>query len=97
MTDEEKRLLSAFETRLRHLLYLHEEQQRKLDELQGRLAETETRLEELQNAHNELQQRYNDLKSAMTISLNDSDVKETKLRLSQLVREVDKCIALLNE
>ena len=54
MTDEEKRLLSTFETRLRHLLYLHEEQQRKLDELQGRLAETETRLEELQNAHNEL-------------------------------------------
>ena len=26
-----------------------------------------------------------------------SDVKETKLRLSKLVREVDKCIALLNE
>ena len=30
-------------------------------------------------------------------SLNGSDVKETKLRLSKLVREVDKCIALLNE
>ena len=36
-------------------------------------------------------------KTATTISLNGSDVKETKLRLSKLVREVDKCIALLNE
>ena len=37
------------------------------------------------------------LKTATAISLNGSDVKETKLRLSKLVREVDKCIALLNE
>ena len=40
---------------------------------------------------------YTNLKTATTISLNGSDVKETKLRLSKLVREVDKCIALLNE
>ena len=31
------------------------------------------------------------------ILTSGSDVKETKLRLSKLVREVDKCIALLNE
>ncbi len=40
---------------------------------------------------------YTNLKTATAISLNGSDVKETKLRLSKLVREVDKCIALLNE
>ena len=44
-----------------------------------------------------LEDDYTNLKTAMTISLNGSDVKETKLRLSKLVREVDKCIALLNE
>jgi len=37
-----------------------------------------------------LEDDYTNLKTAMTISLNGSDVKETKLRLSKLVREVDK-------
>ena len=75
MTDEGKQLLNTFETRLRHLIYLHEQQRRENAELR----------------------RYNDLKTATAISLDGSDVKETKQRLTKLVREVDKCIALLNE
>ena len=59
-----------------------------------------TKQEECEQVHAEyeaLEDDYTNLKTAMTISLNGSDVKETKLRLSKLVREVDKCIALLNE
>ncbi|CCY57057.1 putative uncharacterized protein [Bacteroides eggerthii CAG:109] len=51
----------------------------------------------MQADYKELEINYTNLKTATTISLNGSDVKETKLRLSKLVREVDKCIALLNE
>ena len=47
--------------------------------------------------YDELEVSYTNLKTATAITLNGSDVKETKLRLSKLVREVDKCIALLNE
>lgn len=53
--------------------------------------------EKVQAQYDELEVNYTNLKTATTISLNGSDVKETKLRLSKLVREVDKCIALLNE
>ena len=53
--------------------------------------------EKVQADYKELEINYTNLKTATTISLNGSDVKETKLRLSKLVREVDKCIALLNE
>ena len=38
-----------------------------------------------------------DLKSAMAISLDGGDVRQTKQRLSKIVREVDKCIAMLNQ
>ena len=85
MTDEEKKLLSTFEARLRHLIYLHDELKRENAELKQLLEAKE------------LENNYTNLKTATTISLNGSDVKETKLRLSKLVREVDKCIALLNE
>ncbi len=53
--------------------------------------------EKVQADYKELWRLTTNLKTATTISLNGSDVKETKLRLSKLVREVDKCIALLNE
>lgn len=96
MTDDGKQLLSTFETRLRHLLYLHEEQRRENAELRRQLEETERARKQLQAEHEELARRYNDLKTATTISLDGNDVKETKSRLTKLVREVDKCIALLN-
>ena len=97
MTDEGKQLLSTFETRLRHLLYLHEEQRRDNAELRRQLEETEEARMQLQADYEELARRYNDLKTATAISLDGNDVRETKARLSKLVREVDKCIALLNE
>ena len=105
MTDEEKKLLSTFEARLRHLIYLHDELKRENTELKQLLQAKEEECgkvradykEKVQAQYDELEVSYTNLKTATAISLNGSDVKETKLRLSKLVREVDKCIALLNE
>jgi len=97
MTDEEKKLLSTFEARLRHLIYLHDELKRENAELKQLLEAKEEACKKIQADYNELEQSYTNLKTATAISLNGSDVKETKSRLSKLVREVDKCIALLNE
>ena len=97
MTDEEKKLLSTFEARLRHLIYLHDELKRENAELKQLLEAKEEEYGKVQAEYRELELNYTNLKTATTISLNGSDVKETKLRLSKLVREVDKCIALLNE
>jgi len=44
-----------------------------------------------------LEAQYTDLKMARTLSLYDKDIKDTKQRLTSLVREIDRCIALLNE
>ena len=97
MTEEEKKLLNSFETQLRHLIYLHDELKRENAELKKLLENEKLKNEKVQAQYDELEVSYTNLKTAMAISLNGSDVKETKLRLSKLVREVDKCIALLNE
>ena len=97
MTDEGKRILSIFETKLRHLIYLHDELKRENSGLKQLLAAKEKECEEMRMEYSRLLKSYTDLKTATAISLNGSDVKETQLRLSKLVREVDKCIALLNE
>ena len=97
MTEEEKKLLNSFETQLRHLIYLHDEFKRENAELKKLLENEKLKNEKVQAQYDELEVSYTNLKTATAISLNGSDVKETKLRLSKLVREVDKCIALLNE
>ena len=97
MTEEEKKLLNTFETQLRHLIYLHDELKRENTELKKLLDIEKLKNGKVQAEYRELELNYTNLKTATTISLNGSDVKETKLRLSKLVREVDKCIALLNE
>ena len=97
MTEEAKKLLSTFEARLRHLIYLHDELKRENAELKQLLEEEKKENERTLAEYKELETSYTNLKTATAISLNGSDVKETKLRLSKLVREVDKCIALLNE
>ena len=97
MTEEEKKLLNSFETQLRHLIYLHDELKRENAELKKLLENEKLKNEKVQAQYDELEVSYTNLKTATAISLTGSDVKETKLRLSKLVREVDKCIALLNE
>jgi hypothetical protein len=97
MTNEEQKRLSIFEARLRHLIFLYEEQKSENRRLNQLLSEKEEAYELLRHEHALLGKDYADLKSAMTISLNGSDVNETRLRLSKLVREVDKCITLLND
>ena len=97
MTEEEKKLLNSFETQLRHLIYLHDELKRENAELKKLLENEKLKNEKGQAQYDELEVSFTNLITASAISLNGSDVKETKLRLSKLVREVDKCIALLNE
>lgn len=97
MTEEERKLLSTFEARLRHLIYLHDELKRENFGLKQLLEEKKEENDKILKEYNSLKTDYSNLKTAMTISVSGSDAKETKLRLSKLVREIDKCISLLNE
>ena len=75
----------------------YDELKRENAELKKLLDMEKLKNEKVQAQYDELEVSYTNLKTATAITLNGSDVKETKLRLSKLVREVDKCIALLNE
>ncbi|MBR4311839.1 MAG: hypothetical protein IKT86_00670 [Bacteroidaceae bacterium] len=53
-------------------------------------------LAKVREQYDELTASYTDLKLAKIISVGDSEIGETRERLSKLVREVERCIALLN-
>ena len=45
----------------------------------------------------ELNAKCDNMLTARVVSVNEGEMKSARMRLSKLVREVDKCIALLNE
>ena len=96
MTEEDKKVISTFEGKLRHFMFLYEELKQENAGLKHLLLEKEEVINRLKQDLKEYEVQYTDLKTARTISLYDKDIKETKQRLSGLVREIDKCIALLN-
>ena len=96
MTEEDKKVISAFEGKLRHFMFLYEKLEQENASLKQQLLNKEEEINHFKQSLKESEARYADLKTARTISLYDKDIKETKQRLSGLVREIDKCIALLN-
>ena len=96
MTEEEKNQLSVFEARVRQLMFLHDELKAQNKALTEALDKKEQSLQQLQHDYNELESHYTNLKQARIISIHDSDVDDTRKRISKLVREIDKCLALLN-
>ena len=97
MTEEDKRLLNTFEGKLRNLIYLFEEQKKEIATLRQLLVKKEAEIARIEESRKELESKYANLKTARIISINDNELRDTKKRLGDLVREVDKCIALLNE
>ena len=78
-------------------MFLYDELKQENADLKNLLMQKEQEILQLEQSRKELEVQYTDLKMARTLSLYDKDIKDTKQRLSGLVREIDRCIALLNE
>lgn len=97
MTEDRNRLLAVFEVRVRDLMALCDEQNHKINELKQMLSQKEAELQQALRRIDELNAKCDSMLTARIISSDEGDVKSARMRLSKLVREVDKCIALLNE
>ena len=96
MTEEDKKLVNSFEGKLRHFMFLYDELKQENADLKHLLTQKDEEIKHLELSQKDLEARYTDLKMARTLSLYDKDIKDTKQRLTSLVREIDRCIALLN-
>ncbi|MBN2748620.1 MAG: hypothetical protein JXR57_03940 [Bacteroidales bacterium] len=65
-------------------------------QLQEQNAELQARLKQREKEFVELEERYSQLKLAKSLSSSAKDVHDAKIKVNRIVREIDKCIALLN-
>ena len=96
MTANEK-TLATFETRLRQLLLRFQELKKENAELHAMIGENENTVSQLKAEMAQKQHDYDSLKMAKMIEITDGNLAGAKDRLSKLIRDVNKCIAILSD
>lgn len=84
------------EDRLKNLLSNYEFLKEENKVLLQNNAELQVLLQKKEKQLEEQQKQFNLLKVAKTIEGSNENTRETKLKINALVREIDKCITLLN-
>ena len=95
MTNQEQEILHKLETRVRQLILQDKGLREQISDLKQQIDERDSRARKLEKEREEIAQQYANLKMARMLEWSDSDTRNARQRLNHLVREVDKCIALL--
>ena len=96
MNPSEK-TLADFETRVRQMILQFQELKKENGRLQTLVGEQATEIEELKAKVNQADNDYNSLKMARMLEITDGNLEEAKERLAKMIRQVNKCIAILSD
>ncbi|MBQ8463061.1 MAG: hypothetical protein IJ544_02970 [Prevotella sp.] len=96
MTQNEK-VLATFQTRVRQMILRFQEVKKENEELYAMLEENEQKIARLEAELAQKGRDYQSLKMARMLEISDGDLKDAKDRLAHLIREVNKCIAVLSD
>ncbi len=89
--------LTTFETRVRQMLLRFQELKKENENLQSLVEKNEQDIRDLQARLTQADHDYNSLKMAKMMEITDGDLEGAKARLTKLIRDVNKCIAILSD
>jgi predicted nucleic acid-binding Zn-ribbon protein len=96
MTESEK-ALATFQTRIRDLIRRFQELKKENEELYAMVDKNEQDIKKLKERLEQKDHDYQSLKMAKMMEITDGDLDGAKSRLAKLIRDVDKCIAILSD
>ncbi len=97
MTNRYEELINAFEIKLRKLISEYKSLQTQNAKLKEEL---DRKHNDLMHAHQEvleLRKNYDHLQLAKNLGSTEEERQESKQKITKMVREIDKCLALLDE
>lgn len=97
MTNKYDELINAFETKLRKLISEYESLREQNEQLKAALERKQEDLMHAQQQFLEIRNNYDRLRVARNLGVTEEERVESKRRINKIVREIDKCLALLNE
>ncbi len=97
MTPELKNVIQILKGKIHNIEELHSKVLVENQGLKEEITKLLTEIEELEKENDLLSKKYESLKLAKTIAASSSDAHDAKVKLNRIVREIDKCISLLNK
>ena len=97
MSEDDCNLLVVFEDRMQEVMRLCDERKRRIKELEASLKEKNEKILQAEQMMTEWKTMYENLLTARQLAEDSEAFQQARKRVNKLVREVDSCIALLNE
>lgn len=94
---ESQQALATFQTRVRQMLLRFQELKKENEALAAVVAANEENVKKLQNQLAQRDRDYQSLKMSKMLEITDGDLQGAKDRLAKLIRDVNKCIAILSD
>jgi len=89
-------IISSLEIKINKLLSSFNNLKLVNDELKNEKSRLSLELEDKYKEINALNDKIKIMSISKSVDVSNNDVKETRLKINDYIREVDKCIALLN-
>ena len=96
MTQNEK-VLAAFQTRTRQMILRFQELKKENTDLYAMVEENEQHIKQLEAKLAQQEHDYQSLKMARMMEITDGDLDGAKDRVAKMIRDVNKCIAVLSD
>lgn len=96
MTSNEQ-TIATFQTRVRDLLQRFQKLKKENADLYAMVEKNEQDMKALQAKLAQADDDYNALKMAKMMEITDGDLESAKARVAKLIRDVNKCIAILSD
>lgn len=88
-------MIDALKKRIQQLISAYEQERSERIELQAKLDESEIRNEAYRKQITELERKIDNLKLADAFKAGNVDNAEAKKKIDRLIKEIDKCITLM--
>ncbi len=95
--DANDQVLNTFTTRIRQLILKYKDVERENEGLRAQLAVEVEEHERLETQLAQVQRAYESCKIAKMLEISDGDIEKAKERVSKILRDINRCITLLNE
>jgi hypothetical protein len=96
MDREASEIINSLREKISELISLYLKSKQEKEFLLHEKLDLMEKIEILTREKDEIDHQYNTLKLAKTLAANSGDSKDAKVKINRIVREIDKCIALLN-
>lgn len=97
MSEEGQIIISRLKGRIEHIISAYESAVFENNELKRQLQDSQQELETSKKTIKELKDKLELQQLTNAFRGSSQDIKEAKQRIARIVREIDKCISLLND